>query len=183
VEDGTVAIRLRALERDDLPFVHSLTNDSKIMSYWFDEPFEALVELQDIYDRHVHDVRERRFVIEDRTEDGAKARVGIVELVQIDHIHRTTEFQIIVDPGQQGRGFAKAATELALDYAFAVLNLHKVYLIVDVANAGAIHIYELAGFLVEGTLREEFFADGRYRNALRMGLLQDEYLARRHAGS
>nr|WP_328840974.1 spermidine N1-acetyltransferase [Nakamurella leprariae] len=175
-----MAIRLRALERDDLPFVHGLTNDSKIMSYWFDEPFEALVELQDIYDRHVHDVRERRFIIERVNDDQTRSRVGIVELVDIDHIHRNTEFQIIVDPAWQGRGFAKLATELALDYAFAVLNLHKVYLIVDVANLGAIHIYEQAGFSVEGTLREEFFADGRYRDALRMGLLQGDYLARRN---
>jgi diamine N-acetyltransferase len=179
-EDAAVAIRLRALEREDLQFVHALTNDSKIMSYWFDEPFEALVELQDIYDRHVHDTRERRFIVEHRNDDGTATAVGIVELVQIDHIHRSTEFQIIVDPGQQGRGFATAATELALDYAFAVLNLHKVYLIVDVVNAGAIHIYEKAGFLVEGTLREEFFADGRYRDARRMSILQQEYLARRN---
>jgi diamine N-acetyltransferase len=178
-----VAIRLRALERDDLPFVHDLTNDSKIMSYWFSEPFEALVELQDIYDRHVHDMRERRFIIEHRDDAEIGTRVGIVELVQIDHIHRSTEFQIIVDPSQQGRGYAKVATQLALDYAFAVLNLHKVYLIVDVVNAGAIHIYEKTGFLTEGTLRDEFFADGRYRDALRMSMLQDEYLAHRAPGT
>ena len=59
-----MTIRLRALERDDLGFVHALNNDSRIMSYWFTEPYEALVELRDIYDRHVHDNRERRFVIE-----------------------------------------------------------------------------------------------------------------------
>ena len=173
-----MAIRLRALERDDLEFVHELTNDSKIMSYWFDEPYEALVELQQIYDRHVHDTRERRFVIQDDTPEGA-TRVGIVELVEIDHTHRSTEFQIIVAPAHQGRGLATAATDLALDYAFAVLNLHKVYLIVDVENRSAVHIYEKAGFVTEGTLREEFFADGRYRDALRMGVLQHEYLARR----
>lgn len=82
-------------------------------------------------------------------------------------------------PAHQGRGLATAATDLALDYAFAVLNLHKVYLIVDVDNRAAVRIYERAGFLTEGTLREEFFADGRYRDALRMGVLQHEYLARR----
>lgn len=66
----------------------------------------------------------------------------------------------------------------ALDYAFAVLNLHKVHLIVSVENPKAIHIYEKAGFVTEGELREEFFADGRYRNALRMGIAQREHLDR-----
>ena len=167
-----MTVRLRALERDDLEFVHGLNNDSRIMSYWFTEPYEALVELRDIYDRHVHDNRERRFVIE---ADGERA--GVVELVEIDYIHRGAEFQIIVHPSMQGRGHARAATRAALDHAFAVLNLHKVYLVVDVENAAAIHVYREAGFVVEGELREEFFADGRYRNALRMGILQHEHLA------
>ncbi len=166
-----MTLRLRALERDDLEFVHGLTNDRKIMSYWFAEPFDALVELRDIYDRHVHDNRERRFVIEVEGEPA-----GVVELVEIDYIHRGAEFQIIVHPEFQGRGYAREATIKALDHAFAVLNLHKVYLIVAVDNPKAIHVYEKVGFVTEGELREEFFADGRYRNALRMGILQEEHL-------
>lgn len=172
-----MTVRLRALERDDLALVHRLTNDSKIMSYWFSEPFEALVELRDIYDRHVHDLTERRFVITDDVET-----VGIVELIGIDAVHRTTEFQIIVAPEHQGHGHASTATALALDYAFAVLNLHKVFLVVDVENVGAIRVYRRAGFVEEGTLREEFFANGRYHDALRMGILQREYLGQASTG-
>ncbi|MEV8441874.1 spermidine N1-acetyltransferase [Actinosynnema sp. NPDC051121] len=168
-----LSCRLRALERDDLPFVHQLFNDDQIMSYWFDEPFEALVELRDIYDRHIHDERERRFVVD---VDGEPA--GLVELVGIVDVHRTAEFQIIIAPRHQGRGLAATATKKALDYAFAVLNLHKIYLIVDVANEKAIHVYRKVGFQDEGILREEFFAAGRYRNALRMGVLQQEHLER-----
>ncbi|MET0190072.1 MAG: spermidine acetyltransferase, partial [Pseudonocardia sediminis] len=58
-------------------------------------------------------------------------------------------------------------------------NLHKVFLIVSTENEKAIHIYRKAGFVVEGELREEFFADGRYRDALRMGILQHEHLGAR----
>ncbi|SDD35272.1 GNAT family N-acetyltransferase [Actinokineospora iranica] len=173
-----MSVRLRALERDDLRFAHSLSNDSRVMSYWFNEPFDSLAELHEIYDRHIHDLRERRFVIEARepeatggdgiAESGPRPeRVGVVELVEIDYIHRCAEFQIMIAPSRQGEGHATTATRLALDYAFAVLNLHKVYLIVSTENHGAIHIYRKAGFTVEGTLREEFFTDGRYRDALR----------------
>lgn len=173
--NDVVTIRLRALEPDDLDFVHTLTNDSKIMTYWFEEPYESLQELREIYDRNIHNIRERRFVIEG--PDGGRA--GIVELMEIDYIHRSAEFQIIVAPDAQGRGYAQQATTKALDYAFAVLNLHKVYLIVSVENPKAIHIYQQAGFVTEGELREEFFSDGRYRNALRMGILQNEHLGKK----
>ncbi|AIT27290.1 spermidine N(1)-acetyltransferase [Bordetella holmesii 30539] len=58
-----------------------------------------------------------------------------------------------------------------------MLNLHKVYLVVDKQNEAAVHIYQACGFSVEGELREEFFSNGRYRDAYRMSLLQSEYLS------
>ncbi|KJD52435.1 spermidine acetyltransferase, partial [Bacillus amyloliquefaciens] len=76
-------LKLRPLEREDLPFVHRLNNDAKIMSYWFEEPYETFVELQDLFDKHIHDQSERRFIIEKETE-----MIGLVELVEIDYIHR-----------------------------------------------------------------------------------------------
>lgn len=86
-------LKLRPLEREDLKFVHRLNNDAKIMSYWFEEPYEAFVELQELYDKHIHDQSERRFILE---LDGQM--VGLVELMEIDYIHRRAEFQIIIDP-------------------------------------------------------------------------------------
>ncbi|MEG1689258.1 MAG: spermidine acetyltransferase, partial [Hafnia sp.] len=56
-------VRLRPLEREDLTFVHQLDNNASVMRYWFEEPYEAFVELSDLYDKHIHDQSERRFVI------------------------------------------------------------------------------------------------------------------------
>lgn len=39
-------LKLRPLEREDLKFVHRLNNDAKIMSYWFEEPYEAFVSFR-----------------------------------------------------------------------------------------------------------------------------------------
>jgi hypothetical protein len=57
-------VKLRPLEREDLRFVHQLDNNASVMRYWFEEPYEAFVELSDLYDKHIHDQSERRFVIE-----------------------------------------------------------------------------------------------------------------------
>ncbi|ASK64078.1 spermidine acetyltransferase [Virgibacillus phasianinus] len=164
-------LRLRPLEREDLKFVHELNNDPKIMSYWFEEPYEAFVELRDLYDRHIHDQSERRFIVEKSDET-----LGLVELVEIDYIHRRSEFQIIIAPKHQGHGYAIDATHLAMDYAFSVLNMHKLYLIVDQENEKAIHIYKKVGFSVEGELKDEFFVEGSYHNAVRMYIFQQQYL-------
>ncbi|WP_205700910.1 spermidine N1-acetyltransferase [Jeongeupia sp. USM3] len=166
-------LRLRPLERDDLRFVHALNNDAKIMRYWFEEPYETFAELSQLYDRHVHDQRERRFVAVDDSGES----VGLVELIELDYIHRRGEFLIIIAPGAQGRGYATGATRLAVNYAFSVLNLRKLYLVVDVSNRAAIHIYEKCGFIKEAELVEEFFSNGRYHNVYRMYLMQSQFLA------
>lgn len=74
-------------------------------------------------------------------------------------------------------GLATRAAKLAMDYGFTVLNLYKLYLIVDKENEKAIHIYRKLGFSVEGELMHEFFINGQYRNAIRMCIFQHQYLA------
>lgn len=171
-------IKLRPLEREDLRFVHQLDNNASVMRYWFEEPYEAFVELSDLYDKHIHDQSERRFVIE---FEGNKA--GLVELVEINHVHRRAEFQIIISPEFQGRGLASRAAKAAMEYGFSVLNLYKLYLIVDKENARAIHIYQKLGFMVEGELIDEFFIHGQYRTTIRMCIFQHQYLAQHRTGA
>ncbi|WP_414976565.1 GNAT family N-acetyltransferase [Gordonia sp. (in: high G+C Gram-positive bacteria)] len=164
---------LRSMERADLPFVHELFNDPEVVRYWFVEPTKSLAAIESTYDQRVLDDSWRRFVI----DDGGR-RCGIVELVGIHPKHWHCEFQIIVAPDAQGNGYAGKATQDALSYAFRDLNLHKVYLEVDNKNARAIHVYEKAGFQVEGVLKQEYFADGEYQDATRMAIFQQDFLAR-----
>jgi diamine N-acetyltransferase len=162
-------MQIRPLERNDLPFIHQLDNHQSTMALWFEEPYESIDELNSLYDKHIHDISERRFVID---LDGEFA--GVIELVEIDYIHRTTEIQIIVRKAYQGRGLAKQAIRKGLNYAFNMLNMHKVYLYVDVDNHVGIHIYDGVGFIQEGRLRQHFYANGEYHDSLIMGIFRDE---------
>ena len=171
-------VKLRPLEREDLLFVHQLNNNDSIMRYWFEEAYESFAELAQLYERNIHNQTERRFIVATERNESA----GMVELVEINHLHRRCEFQIALHPGFQGRGFAGQATRIAIDYAFSVLNIHKLYLHVDKDNARAVRIYERCGFQPEGVLRDEFFVNGKYRDAVRMCLVQPDYLAHRGGG-
>ncbi|MGE8546777.1 spermidine N1-acetyltransferase [Alcaligenes sp. WGS1538] len=165
-------VKLRPLEREDLRFVHLLDNNANVMRYWFEEPYETYGELAALYDEHIHDQRERRFIVQ---WEGQAA--GVVELVEIDHVHRRAEFQIIIAPEFQGKGIASRATLQAIEYGFGVLNLYKIVLIVDKENVKAIHIYKKFGFEVEGELKHEFFINGQYRDVVRMRLFQQDFFA------
>jgi diamine N-acetyltransferase len=156
-------LALRALERGDLRFIHDQVNNRSVMAYWFEEPYESFDELEDLYNRHIHDNAERRFVVENRAKE---------------LIHRRAEFQIIIAPEHQGKGYARFCIHKALDYSFTILNLHKIYLSVAVDNAKALHLYQQCGFVEEGHLVGEFFIEGQYRDVKRMYMLQEDYLAR-----
>ncbi len=68
------------------------------MSYWFEEPYQSLSELQSLYKKHLLDESERRFIIEDDN-----IRIGVVELVEINFVHSNCEIQY------SGQGYAKDA--------------------------------------------------------------------------
>ena len=143
-------MKLRPLEKRDLPYIYEQENSRKVMALWFEEPYTSFVEEND------------RFI-------------GVVELMDIDTLHRHTEIQIIIHSEFQGHGYAQAAMRAGIEYAFTVLNMHKVYLYVDVKNSAAIHIYKKIGFIPEGTLRQHFFAEGEYHDSLMMGIFPHEF--------
>ncbi len=168
-----VDVKLRALEKEDLYFIHLLDNNRNIMSYWFEEPYESFGELEDLYSKHIHDNSERRFIATNKDNES----IGLVELIEINYIHRNAEFQIIIAPYFQGQSYASAVIHKALDYAFTILNLHKVYLLVSEDNHKALHLYQKLGFIEEGRLVQEFFINGKYCDAIRMYQLQQQYLS------
>src|SRR3954451_24770543 len=95
---------IRALEKSDLKQVHVINNEREVMAYWFEEPYGSVDELERLYDKHIFDQSERRFVIEISGEF-----VGVVELMEIDYIHRNCEIQIIVIKNFRGQGLAQKA--------------------------------------------------------------------------
>lgn len=169
-KESVSKMKLRPLEKRDLPYIYEQENSRRVMALWFEEPYSSFDELQILYDRHILDQTERRFVIEDN-----ESFIGVVELMDIDTLHRHTEIQIIIHSKYQGHGYAQSAMKAGIEYAFTVLNMHKVYLYVDVKNASAVHIYKKIGFIAEGTLRQHFFAEGRYHDSLMMGIFKSEF--------
>ncbi len=83
---------------------------------------------------------------------------------------------IIIDPQYANNGYAKKAFKMAIDYAFLVLNMNKVYLYVDIKNEKAVHIYQSNNFEIEGMLKEHFYTRGEYRDCYVMGLLKRNWV-------
>lgn len=161
-------IALRIVEKDDTDFLLKMFNDRNVMDYWFEEAYFSRATIEDKIEKQSNDRKNRKFILHKGDE-----RLGFVSLLDIDLIHSRAEFAIMLDPEKQGNGYALPATQHAINYAFNVLNVHKLYLIVDEVNEKAIHVYEKAGFKQEAVLKDEYYVNGSYHNIVYMSIIQD----------
>jgi RimJ/RimL family protein N-acetyltransferase len=84
----------------------------------------------------------------------------------------------IGDRDNWGKGIGAEVMRLALKFAFAELNLHRVQLTVFAYNDRAIALYEKLGFQREGIFREFLHRDGARYDMYLYGLLRREWEAR-----
>lgn len=102
--------------------------------------------------------------------------IGTCGLHSHRSIYRSFEARwLIFDKDWVGKGTGQEAVKLLTHYAFTYLNAHRVWLGVNEENLRAYKCYLNVGYKVEGTLRDEIWCNGRYVNAVRMGLLEDEW--------
>lgn len=92
-----------------------------------------------------------------------------------DQRYRRGELAFWIDPDVQGQGYATAAGELLLEYAFDTLGLHKVVARVFEDNHASRRVIDKLGFGQEGTFRDEVYVAGDWQDYYRYGLLESEH--------
>jgi RimJ/RimL family protein N-acetyltransferase len=107
-------------------------------------------------------------------------RVGTVGIMDLDWRNRRCEFGpiFIGELEYRGRGIAKDAEILVLDYCFNHLGLHKVIAHVTESNAEVIALHEAAGFKLDILLRDHIFRQGRFEGLYLLSCLADEFRER-----
>lgn len=99
------------------------------------------------------------FTIYDQSTDEP---VGWTELKDIDHLHGTAEFAIMLgEATARGKGFGTEVTRLMLSYGFERLNLHNIHLYCHEFNVAAQHVYLKAGFREYGRRHKAHVSQGR----------------------
>jgi len=169
-------IRLRAIERQDLPQFVAWFNDPDVRHGLALNFPMSLPEEETWFEEVLKQPQaERPLVIEVETPQGWQG-IGTCGLHRIDWINRHAELGISIgDKTFWNQGYGRKAVRLLVRFAFQTLNLHRVYLQVYENNARAIRAYEHAGFVHEGRLRQARFQDGRYVDVLIMSILRSEW--------
>lgn len=101
--------------------------------------------------------------------------VGEAVLNDWDRRNRSCNFRILIGPAGRDQGLGTDATRLMLRHAFTVLGLNRVSLEVYDFNPRARRVYEKAGFVAEGVLRQALRFEEGWVDATVMAALASEW--------
>jgi UDP-4-amino-4,6-dideoxy-N-acetyl-beta-L-altrosamine N-acetyltransferase len=164
-------VRLREIREADLAHIVRWRNDPRIMATLFSHRPLSEAEQLEWFCGLTADRSRVSFLVE--TPEGRP--VGQGGFIGIDHRNRTAELGVMIgEREQQGRGLGTEAVRLLVNYGFAELNLHRIALRVLEGNPSALKLYRGLGFRDEGVLRQAAFKNGRFRDVLLLGLLENE---------
>jgi len=119
---------------------------------------------------------EYNFVI----ELGTGQPVGMLSLLNIDMANRHAEsgrFLIGDEHAARGAPVAAEAMKILYQLAFETLNLHRVHGLVSAQNALMIKWQKYLGMREEGRLRDHYWTETGFTDAVALGLLAEDYRA------
>lgn len=169
-------IRLRALEKSDLPAAVAWLNDPEVTENLLnDTPLSMDMEEQ-WYQKMLEKPAEEHILAIDMLDGQEWKHIGSTGFHHVDWKNRIGEYGIMIgDKRQWGKGFGYDATMLMLRYGFNYLNLNKVFLYAIETNTRGIRVYEKTGFVHEGRLRQDIHKNGRYLDVFIMSVLREEW--------
>ena len=110
--------------------------------------------------------------------ENATGAVGFAILAGVANPHRAVEL-VRIAVREPGSGLGLRFLLQVMDYAFSELAAHRLWLDVMEHNSRARHVYEKAGFVREGVLREAVFAQKRFVSLVVMSVLEWEWRKQR----
>jgi ribosomal-protein-alanine N-acetyltransferase len=101
--------------------------------------------------------------------------LGTVTLHSFDWRHLRTEVGFWLAPAARGRGVAAEATALCIEWAFAVLGMHRIEMTTLPESDRVLALAERLGFRHEGVMRERNLERGRRLDIVMLAVLQAEW--------
>jgi len=167
-------ITLRSIEREDLSRFVDWFNDAEVLHHLsLSLPINHDDEVE-WYEAQRKDASSQNFAIVLNQGD---RHIGSISLMRINHREQSAELGIVIgDKTQWGQGYGQESIQLLLKFSFEEMNLHRIFLRVNVFNTRGIRCYEKCGFIKEGQLRDAVYHNGHFEDQLIMSVLRSEYL-------
>ena len=172
---NTNRLTLRSITSDDVNDFFTVYSNPEVMRYWSTLPLlnreaaaKQISEIDEGFKRH--ELLKWGIAL----RDGDRL-IGSVTLFHPDFTHRRAEIGYAIGRAYWGKGYMNETLTAVINYAFDVLEFHRIEADVDPRNAASIRALERLGFQREGYLRERWQVGGEIQDALLYGLLRPDW--------
>lgn len=157
-------IYLRALEPEDLEFIHAVENDESVWEISNTEtPYSRFLIKQYLEESHkdIYQVKQLRLVISNYDDEP----LGMIDVFDFDFKNKRAGIGILIrDAEKRNNGFGREALHLLTNYCFTHLNLHQLYCNISEENDASIKLFTNQGFKKIGLKKDWNLVNGTYKN-------------------
>lgn len=164
---------LRALEPEDLEFIHTIENDESVWEISNTiTPYSRFLIKQ--YLEHAHkdifEVKQLRLVISSYDN----VALGMIDLFDFDFKNKRAGVGILVkETSDRKLGYGKEALKLLVNYSFSYLGLRQLYCNISEENEVSVNLFSNQGFNKVGLKKDWNFVNGAYKNEYLFQLIND----------
>ena len=165
-------IYLRALEPEDLLFLHKIENDESIREVSHTQtPYSSYILKEYLKNAHkdIYEVRQLRLAISGNNDE----LLGLIDLFDFDPKNKRVGVGLVVaDPKKRNKGIGKEALGILINYSFTHLNVHQLYSNIGEENAASIKLFESCGFVKVGVKKDWNYQNKMFKNELLYQLIR-----------
>ncbi|MEC3907658.1 GNAT family N-acetyltransferase [Tamlana sp. 2201CG12-4] len=155
---------LRALEPEDLDFIHEVENDESIWEISATQtPYSKFLIKQYLENAHkdIFEVKQLRLVVSNYEE----VVLGMIDLFDFDFKNKKAGVGILIkEPDDRLKGYGREALKLLVDYSFMHLDLHQLYCNISEENEASIKLFTKQGFKKIGLKKDWNYVNGSFKN-------------------
>ena len=166
-------VKLGPIKKEYLPIYVKWFNDSELTQYLLMYRPMNLEQEEDWYKNAIK--KENEIYLAILIDDPEEKMIGSCS-INIDWRNRVGNVGITIGEKKlRGKGLGTEAMIKLCEYGFNTLNLQRIELETYEFNERAFKSYKKVGYVEEGRRRKAIFANGKYWDAITMGLLADEW--------
>lgn len=169
-------IYLRALEPEDLEFVHTIENDEDIWHLSKTQtPYSRFLIKQYIESAHkdIYEAKQLRLVISNYKNEP----LGMIDIFDFDFLNKRAGVGVLIkNKKDRSKGVGAEALQLLVKYCFTHLQLHQLFCNISEENKASLKLFTKQGFQKIGLKKDWTFTNRKYNNEYLLQLINTNVL-------
>lgn len=169
-------IYLRALETEDLEFVHAIENDEEIWHLSHTQtPYSRFLIKQYLEAAHkdIYEAKQFRLVISNYDDQP----LGMIDIFDFDFLNKRAGVGVLIkNKKNRSKGVGTEALQLLVNYSFNKLQLHQLYCNITEDNTASLKLFTKQGFKKVGLKKDWTFTNNKFKNEYLLQLIQTDVL-------